>query len=215
MPAAVRDLMFAAEVSVAGHGGAFVVEMTDGRQTFDCVFDLLHREIRLHVDGAPRAARTAALAPEMLSRPTPLEMSLFDRQVLVTLQGEPLFDPLLLDDERPATEPSRHPVRFGARGVRACVQSIQLYRDVHYTRGRARNGIDAPYTLGPEEYFMLGDNSPVSSDSRNWPDGAVPAHLLLGKPFVVHLPSRPGKIQMAGMVKYIRIPDFARMRYIH
>jgi hypothetical protein len=61
---------------------------------------------------------------------------------------------------------------------------------------------------------MLGDNSPVSSDSRCWPDGAVPERLLLGKPFVVHLPSRPGKLRIGDRMAYFRLPDFERMRPI-
>jgi len=39
------------------------------------------------------------------------------------------------------------------------------------------------WQLGPKEYFLLGDNSSVSLDSRRW--GPVPAHLLLGKPLSV------------------------------
>jgi signal peptidase I len=45
--------------------------------------------------------------------------------------------------------------------------------------------------LGPDQYFVLGDNSPNSHDSRFWPDGGVvPAKNVLGKPFVVHMPGR-------------------------
>ncbi len=211
----VRDLMFTANVSLTGGTGSFVVEMTDGGQTFDCVLDLLHREARLYVDGGSTPLRTAPLAVDSLRTSLPMEMSLFDRQVIVTLNGTPLFEPLLLEElPKPPVELPRSPVRFGARGVRAEVQSLVLYRDVHYTRGRARNGVEEPYPLGPDEYFVLGDNSPVSADSRSWPDGAVPARLLVGKPFVVHLPSRPGRLQIGGKVRYIRIPDFERMRYI-
>ena len=90
-----------------------------------------------------------------------------------------------------------------------------LYRDVHYTRGKARNGVFAPYQLDPDSYFMLGDNSPVSADSRNWADGGVHRRLLLGKPLVVHLPSRPGQFKVGGRTLQIRVPDFSRMRYIH
>jgi hypothetical protein len=38
---------------------------------------------------------------------------------------------------------------------------------------------------------------------------------LIGKPLVVHLPSRPGEFRLAGSTHYVRIPDFSRMRYIH
>ena len=39
--------------------------------------------------------------------------------------------------------------------------------------------------LAADEYYVLGDNSPVSEDSRTWPDGgAIDAKLLVGKPLV-------------------------------
>ncbi|MEZ5950240.1 MAG: S26 family signal peptidase [Planctomycetaceae bacterium] len=46
------------------------------------------------------------------------------------------------------------------------------------------------YRLGPDEYFVLGDNSAVSVDSRHWPEGSVTRSLLIGRPVLLHLPSR-------------------------
>lgn len=40
--------------------------------------------------------------------------------------------------------------------------------------------------LGPDEYFVLGDNEAISIDSRNWPTGpGLDAKLLLGKPLFI------------------------------
>ena len=38
-----------------------------------------------------------------------------------------------------------------------------------------------PYTLGPGEFFVIGDNARFSLDSRTWPNGAVNARNLLGR----------------------------------
>lgn len=35
--------------------------------------------------------------------------------------------------------------------------------------------------LGPDEYFLVGDNTERSTDSRNWPTPGAPARLLLGR----------------------------------
>jgi signal peptidase I len=39
--------------------------------------------------------------------------------------------------------------------------------------------VSLPMTLGPGEYFLLGDNSPRSFDSRYW--GPVSREKILGK----------------------------------
>jgi len=51
------------------------------------------------------------------------------------------------------------------------------------------------FVLGPEEYFVMGDNSPLSRDSRVWPNlrhakhrHAVPKSALVGKAFFIYWP---------------------------
>jgi hypothetical protein len=109
----------------------------------------------------------------------------------------------------------QHRWSLGVAGGSVQVASLKLFRDVYYTPGRRTNGVDSPFLVSQDAYFVHGDNSPVSSDSRNWVAPCVPHKLLLGKPFVVHLPSRPGKLMLGGYELPIRIPDFDRIRYIH
>jgi signal peptidase I len=46
-----------------------------------------------------------------------------------------------------------------------------------------------PVTIGPDEYFVLGDNRPESSDSHAW--GMLPKKLIIGKAWVSYWP--PGE----------------------
>lgn len=43
-----------------------------------------------------------------------------------------------------------------------------------------------PITIGPDEYFVLGDNRPESSDSHSW--GMLPAKNIVGKAWVSYWP---------------------------
>jgi signal peptidase I len=84
---------------------------------------------------------------------------------------------------------------------------IGLYRDIHYIGIRADGGDEIlrasegdPFTLGDDEFFVLGDNSPASLDCRWWDspglannggsyrEGTVPRDYLVGKAFFVYWP---------------------------
>jgi len=67
------------------------------------------------------------------------------------------------------------------------------------------------WTLGTDEYFVVGDNASLSDDSRLWPAGAgVPAQLIVGKPVAVHYPMRPA----TWFGKPFHVPDVSAIRYI-
>ena len=89
-----------------------------------------------------------------------------------------------------------------------------MYRDVYYTHPiglQGRWGLDEPVRLAADEYYVLGDNSPISEDSRTWPGGpAVDANLLVGKPLVVHFPAKLLEVGRWGF----QVPDPAGIRYI-
>lgn len=87
----------------------------------------------------------------------------------------------------------------GAGTIR--LSHIRLWRDIHYVSGqRAARAMEGkPFTLGKDEFFVCGDNSPNSADARVWDRpglgngreyraGTVPRDYLVGKAFFVYWP---------------------------
>lgn len=169
-----------------------------------------------------------------------LQVSNFDRQLTIVVNGTQCFEALALERDPSSEnfveatvsalsgqpmEPDRAALialkheqqrrwAFGVVNGTVRVKQLQMFRDVFYTPGRRKHGVNESYKIPDLCYFVQGDNSPVSSDSRNWNNPCVPHTALIGKPFLVHLPSRPGVMEFGGFRWPLRIPDWERIRYI-
>lgn len=118
------------------------------------------------------------------------------------------------------------------------LKNLSLWRDLHY---RSHHNPGAPIghpeiplgthpsrtaSLGRGEYFMLGDNSAASADSRAWIDvhplvserlgprlpGVVPRELIIGRAVFVYLPSpSPAGEQGWWLPRF----DLGRTRWVH
>jgi signal peptidase I len=101
------------------------------------------------------------------------------------------------------------------QGTTAAFRNVRLYRDVHYTQA-GRNAVRGKVVrLAADQYFVMGDNSPNSEDSRFWPDqGVLPRDNILGKAFAVHMPSRVIAASRWGRSWQCQIPDWQRVRWL-
>jgi signal peptidase I len=137
----------------------------------------------LEGDGVPM--RQTSLNGQVLARSHWMALENYDDRVVGRLDGRMLFR---FDYDAGTDDPRGGPdaVRFGARGAELLFQRIAVDRDVYYTSvpGSATSG----YTLESNEYYMLGDNSPISSDSRRWDRPGIPAKNIIGKATCVFWP---------------------------
>lgn len=129
-----------------------------------------------------------------------------------------------------------------AENIDITLRHVALYRDEHYVsdniigkrNDKSLNTLSGwgtqsnPILLRDDEYYMLGDNSIASKDSRLWDHvgghlvdrgedfqlGTVPEDQLIGKAFFVYWPSglRPEWIPVVS--DYGIIPNVGRMRWI-
>jgi signal peptidase I len=225
----VRDLMISMNVEMKGGAGEFIIEMTNGAMVFDVVFDIVRREVYLYAEPLPdgmslnsdlMGARpnsepiaSIPLPNKLMDKGGRVEVSLFDKQILVAIDGKVIIAPWKFEIPSGAQVP-RIPVRFGGRGLDITVRGLKLYRDIYYTDSRSRHAVNRPYELKADEFFVLGDNSPVSHDSRRWGNPVVNSSHLVGKPFLVHLPSKPGNLRIGNRELQLRLPDWERVRFL-
>lgn len=141
-----------------------------------------------------------------------------------------------------AQMPTPPQVTWSFRGSPVEMRRLSLDRDLYYRPGRlstndqfrangpyieglaAATDPSAPLRLGPDHFFMLGDNSPASRDGRMWgrphqlvaiqledeTPFVVHRRLLLGKAWAVYFPA-PLPMQPGGRAF---VPDLGRLRFI-
>lgn len=145
-------------------------------------------------------------------------------------------------------EPNQPALKWHFEGSPVTLHRVQLDRDLYYRPDHLKNNAGANTTpisqnaelvrpntpafgthpdklaeLGPDHFFMCGDNSAASLDSRLWGNPAplvatqidpapfvVNRKLLLGKAWVVYFPA-PYSLNEGGTSF---IPDFGRLRFI-
>jgi signal peptidase I len=130
------------------------------------------------------------------------------------------------------------PVGVASVGARVGISHLRVLRDIYYGavrgEGMPRENCDVCYatdhalpdeplvphesrryvefSLGPDQFFVLGDNSAKSKDSRLWGHDNywVPRELLIGKALFIYWPHSWNKIPYVS-VPFPFFPNFGRM----
>ena len=207
----VTDLMLSLRLIETFGPGRLVIQASDGREEFQVVLYPKRSRYKVLQNGRPVPAAAGKL-PEWTDSLT-VEVSLFDQQFLLAFDGRPALPPRSYARQSPPPKGNPRPLAIGSEGLRVKLRDLRVYRDVYYTQpvGQGeRRDRGKTYRLQDDEYFVLGDNSPISEDSRTWSQYAVNAKLLIGKPLLVHFPAK--RIVLGGRV--FQVPDPAKIRYI-
>ena len=228
--ALVGDVRLVAEITRLSGGGAVELELVHPP---DCFVARLAPEgielTRQPLAGGPAEELAHAAAPALpAGRPVAVEFGYLDQRVFLRVAGRDIVPETAGCDARSADQVrdarDARPIGLGlsAERVRLTIRGLRIDRDVYYTitsqTVRAYPG--RPFRLGPQEYFVLGDNSADSFDSREWTEvgphlprdtrpGTVRADQIVGRAAFVYLPG----LLAADHGQY-RVPDVGRMRFV-
>ncbi len=187
---AVGDIRLQCEVWIPEPGGILVLNLTEESDTFQVRIGLdrpeAGRVFLNHFRGNSGPPVAGALTPLPVRQWVPLVFENRDNRVRLLVGGEQVlnytyesntFNPVGSIGER---------VSFGATGTNLRFRSIRIDRDVTYTQrgdrtapGQLGWGIGHRLTLSSDEFYLLGDRSEVSEDSRSF--GPIHRSKIMGQ----------------------------------
>lgn len=202
------------EVAAAAGSGTFSCELYDGLDKVGCELPVGPTgagqvNLTRRNSGGLASASGVTLKPGKSYR---IEFAFVDRLVSLAVDGKEIVPAQKLPQAE-KRKPVTRPLMLAARGCRVIVRDLKLNRDIYYTDD-GDNGPKVPATLGPTEYFMLGDNSGNSEDARKWPRPGVPERDFIGKPFLIHQPLRVARVTLGGRDRVFQTLDWSRLRWV-
>lgn len=252
---AVSDLRLSTDVRIASGDGYVELSLTRRRAQY---YGRLYASgrVTLEVDDPARGRQTLAEGRAALPIGTVnFALSVVDYSATAEIDGSPVLE---WKDEITrgraielgrAEQQNREAVALAQRVLIAASNidvtfgHLRLQRDIYYThyalnedrqQAMLRAVQEQPFQLGEGEYFVLGDNSPASSDGRFWDKaapflqntgyrlGTVPEDQLIGRAFFVYWPGflpmweggplfHIGKFPVGPNI----LPNFGQIRWIH
>ena len=168
----VRDLGIS--LHLAGVAPAtFGFRWRSGGQQLELQLGLGQRELRLWHDG--QSIAMPQLQPSWAAEEVSLEVAVCDACLWLTVNGRTAVRYNFSPPTGAALEPAS--LALGGEG-RLTVRDPRVWRDIYYLSPEQTENFPG---VQRGHYFVLGDNSPVSLDSRSLEIGRIPANSIIGK----------------------------------
>ena len=218
-PHAAHDLIVRFDLEVKTGSGPFAIALGDGADHMQAILKLgQNGSITLAHEGGTLRKTVAVELP--IGETHRIEFAFVDRRGSLRINGKELIEPLDLParslNDAPRS-PLARPLRLGVREASVIVRNLKISRDIHYVPGSRDN--PNGWQLGDDEYFMLGDNTTNSLDSREWiindkPAPGVAVQSFMGKPFLIHQPMRLSQFEWNSTRRTMQTIDLERMGWL-
>ena len=259
-PEPIEDIRLAAAIIPDTDGLSVTLQMTSRLNSHDGSMRVLTARVDASGVATLTSLDPATGLAEPLTQPVELgpfpahrarvvELWYVDQEASVWIDGKRVLDyafdlPLSVVMSRQSPQP--YPaVAIEVAGAPVTLRRVELDRDLYYSvlgshRYSARGGFfksdgqegqSSPVELHADQFFCLGDNSPMSLDSRYWRNihpwilkryfdergdmtrhlGIVPRRLIMGKAFFVYFPA---PLRLSPTTPGV-FPNFGEMRFIH
>ncbi|MBU6221435.1 MAG: signal peptidase I [Planctomycetes bacterium] len=243
----VGDLAEECRLESRSTSGTVTLDLVEAGRSHRCTIDLADGTARLFLPFAEGADQPRAKTPVRGTGTWRILFANVDDELSLFVDGRPIeFDRLTrwsrpiddaeasLPDDRPlgpgdAQPGDLAPVGITVVGADVRVSDLRVLRDVYYIGALdvgARPGElvereRLEFPLVADQFFVLGDNSAASKDSRMWLSGHhVDRELLIGKALVIFWPhavpaSWSVPVKIGGVeLRLPSWPNFARMRFV-
>jgi len=243
----VGDLAVDCRLASRSTSGTVTLDLVEAGRGHRCTIDLADGTARLFLPEAGAGAQPRAKTPVRGRGTWRVVFANVDDELTLFVDGRPIaFDrPGLwsrsidsaeasMPDDRPlepgdARSGDLAPIGITVVGADVHVSDLRVLRDVYYIGAvdvGARPGElvereRLEFPLAADQFFVLGDNSAASKDSRMWLTGHhVNRELLIGKALVIFWPHAvPATWSVPVKVGGIELrlpswPNFARMRFV-
>ena len=142
----------------------------------------------ISIDRMLRPVSSISVQTEMAVGAPPKPLSMIEE---IRLWNEPQPQSLGLSSENPIAVRLRN--HSDPNAISSAIQSLNLYREIvyHVTAPKRVNLAESyPITLAKDEFFVVGDNVPLSLDSRSW--GPIQRVDLVGRVILESGSMNPG-----------------------
>ena len=179
----VDDLLFHISLMMKD-SGLLVISLLSGEDIFELWLQTRNKsyELRRNTDSIAKGKFLHALD----KTPHELEFAVVDHQIIFAVNGRVWCQQFFSEQDSPppavaSALDSGHPAMIAARDIKLQIQRIRLYRDIYWA-GPSHTSENWQFKrrLRPAEFFLVGDNVPVSEDSRHWGEGIL-RKAILGK----------------------------------